>query len=98
MGLLIGCQLSATILLFNIVVVIVVAAKTGFKGDTAELPFFYDSPKMCVLTRSAYILGGLLIARPIRRSQISSGIHILINALSTILLAASNYTMQVLTS
>jgi hypothetical protein len=31
-------------------------------------------------------------------SRWSSGIHILINALSTLLLAASNYTMQVLSS
>jgi hypothetical protein len=31
-------------------------------------------------------------------SRWSSGIHILVNALSTLLLAASNYTMQVLSS
>ncbi|KAF2678605.1 hypothetical protein K458DRAFT_348372 [Lentithecium fluviatile CBS 122367] len=77
MGVLIGCYMSASILLFNIAVVIIVAIKAGFHGDTAILPFTFDSDSM---------------------SRLSSGIHILINAFSTILLCASNYTMQVLSS
>ena len=52
MGVLIGSVTSMTILLFNIGVVAVVAAKTGFNGDSAELPFIYDSPTMCVLADS----------------------------------------------
>lgn len=35
---------------------------------------------------------------PQKMSQLSSAIHIVINILSTILLSASNYTMQVLSS
>jgi hypothetical protein len=48
MGILIGCWMSASILLFNITVVIVVAVKTGFKGDIAELPFTFNAEKMYV--------------------------------------------------
>ncbi|XP_014550275.1 hypothetical protein COCVIDRAFT_115896 [Bipolaris victoriae FI3] len=76
MSMLMGSCTSAAILAFNIVVVVLVAIKPGFNGDTAVLPFTYDSVTM----------------------HLSSGIHILINALSTILLGASNFTMQVLTS
>jgi hypothetical protein len=50
MGVLIGCCMSATILLFNIAVVIIVAIKTDVHGDTARLPFKYDSLKMCVFS------------------------------------------------
>jgi hypothetical protein len=46
MGVLIGSCFSAAILLFNVTVVIVIARMSGFKGDSAELPFFYDSPTM----------------------------------------------------
>jgi hypothetical protein len=46
MGVFIGVCMSTTILLFNITVIIVIARMSGFKGDSAELPFFYDSPTM----------------------------------------------------
>lgn len=48
MGILIGSCMSAAILIFNIFVVVVVALKTGFKGDTAILPFIYDPTTMYV--------------------------------------------------
>lgn len=77
MGVLIGSCMSATILSFNIGVVIFAATRgQGFEDGFAE-PFFFDHQSM---------------------SRLSSVIHIVINILSTILLSASNYTMQVLSS
>lgn len=93
MGILIGSCTSAAILVFNIAVVVLLAIKTGFNGDVAVLPFTHDSATMYV----AYQRFSKATSN-ICRSQLSSGIHILINALSTILLSASNYTMQVITS
>lgn len=42
MGVLIGSCMSATILLFNIIVVIVVGIKVGFKDGQANTPFYFD--------------------------------------------------------
>ena len=71
--------MSGTILLFNIVVVIVVAVTAGFKGGTADLPFDYDPSTMYVhyYKRLREIVIDYIGEN---RSQISSGIHILINA------------------
>jgi hypothetical protein len=55
MGVLIGCCMSATILLFNIAVVIIVAIKTDVHGDTAQLPFKYDSLTMCVFSPTNFL-------------------------------------------
>lgn len=43
-----GSCISAAILVFNIAVVVLVAVKPGFNGDTAVLPFTYDSVTMYV--------------------------------------------------
>jgi hypothetical protein len=93
MGIFLGSCASAAILIFNIAVVVLVSIKPGFDGDMAVLPFTYDS-----LTMHVHHQKSSQATSDICRSRLSSGIHILINALSTILLGASNYTMQVLTS
>ncbi|KAF2446411.1 hypothetical protein P171DRAFT_430575 [Karstenula rhodostoma CBS 690.94] len=82
MGVLFGSCISALILCFNIAVLIVASTKGSGFQNGFAEPFSYDSRNVSRLSVS----------------RLSSAIHIVINVLSTLLLSASNYTMQVLSS
>jgi len=76
-GVLFGVVSSATILCFNIAVLVITASiKGGYKSGFSE-PLMYG---------------------PTTLSWLSIAIHALVNALGTVLLAASNYTMQAIAS